>query len=450
MRWPAFALACMLAVAAAFPQAQTSTAEGVDAFVRGDYQRAADSLMPIAEQYARHDHIAEFFMATMYANGLGVPVDAMRACALFMRASANREGPFGKQAASIVLALHQSLGANQFEECRRLSRIGFDHQFQPETFQLETGYSIALDINGATIWYAGKEKRIDTGLARDGDIFLPLLHTEVQVGPSRSTRRHFIEIFVWRQSADWQTWKLEWNLFEVVRDELIGITTADTLMTSASKPSADPPSNLHDLASVRVNDDGNAEWVVRDGRPKAQAIESDAERQEVRQLALTRKAADARVDWTRVPDIHRNPAMTYTDADGCGNTFTFGWSDDRTEAITVRADRDLLQLSTTAKTFDVAAQRSGLEIALHLYDRPLREWPFCTDVGRSGLHEEIWRATRGTITIELSQPGGRVRAPFLYRAAIRISGAEFVNDSGVRVREVLPITLTALVGGFGG
>jgi hypothetical protein len=80
----------------------------------------------------------------------------------------------------------------------------------------------------------------------------------------------------------------------------------------------------------------------------------------------------------------------------------------------------------------------------------LREWPFCTDVGRSDLHEEIWRATRGKITIEVSPPGRRVRAPFLYRATIRINGAEFVNDSGVRIREVRPITLTALVGGFVG
>jgi hypothetical protein len=33
-----------------------------------------------------------------------------------------------------------------------------------------------------------------------------------------------------------------------------------------------------------------------------------------------------------------------------------------------------------------------------------------------------------------------------YRATVRIVGAEFVSESGVRVRQVQPITLTAMVG----
>ncbi len=66
------------------------------------------------------------------------------------------------------------------------------------------------------------------------------------------------------------------------------------------------------------------------------------------------------------------------------------------------------------------------------------------------MPEETWRATRGSITIELSPPGIRASAPFLYRATIRLVGAEFVNSAGVRVQERQPITLTALVGGFAG
>ena len=125
----------------------------------------------------------------------------------------------------------------------------------------------------------------------------------------------------------------------------------------------------------------------------------------------------------------------------------FGWSDDRMEAIAVRADKALLQLSTTARTFDVALQNSGLDLVLHVYKRPVRSWPFCSDIGRPALPEEIWRATRGSVTIELSPAGIRARAPFLYRARIRIVGAEFVNASGVRVTLQQAITLTAIVGG---
>jgi hypothetical protein len=117
----------------------------------------------------------------------------------------------------------------------------------------------------------------------------------------------------------------------------------------------------------------------------------------------------------------------------------YGWSDDHMEAIAVRAD------NTTPRTFDVVAQSSGLELDLHVYERPMRSWPFCTDVGHSEMQEETWRATRGAVTIELSPPGFRASEPLLYRATIRIVGAEFINGSGVRVKQG-PITLTAIVG----
>ncbi len=135
MRWRPFLVACVLAVAASFPRAQTTAADGVDAFARGDYQRAADILEPIAEQSSAHDHTAEFFMAATYENGLGVPRDAVRACALYIRASGNHAmGPFEKQADEIVFMLRESLGKDQFDDCRLFSSIGFGHRFQPETF----------------------------------------------------------------------------------------------------------------------------------------------------------------------------------------------------------------------------------------------------------------------------------------------------------------------------
>jgi len=51
--------------------------------------------------------------------------------------------------------------------------------------------------------------------------------------------------------------------------------------------------------------------------------------------------------------------------------------------------------------------------------------------------EATWRAVRGTISIELPQPT---------RATIHIRGAEFVSDSGARVQQIRPITLTATLG----
>jgi hypothetical protein len=448
MRQRVFLVSSALVLALSLPHAQTSTANGVDAFVHGDYQRAADILKPIAEQTFQPDHVAEFFLAALYETGLGVPRDAMRACALYTRASANRETPFGTQALAVLRMLHESLGRDAYADCERLARIGFDDRFEPVTFVLAPGHSIAWDLKGVTITYEGKDTRIEVPFTMGPAVFLPLHHTELEVGGLRSMRRHFIEVLLWMPGHADQTWTLTWNLFEVVRNELVRIAGEPTLTVSAQKPPTGAL-DLQKIATIRVNDHGDAEWTVLTGpHPRTEIIESDAGRQEDRQLARARTLAYARADWTRIRDLNRAPALTYADAEGCGNAnmLLFGWSDDRTEAIAVRADKALLQLSTTPMTFDVALQNSGLDLVLHVYERPVRSWPFCSDVGQV-LQEETWRATRGAVTIELSPPGIRARAPFLYRATIRIVGAEFVNASGVRVTLQQAITLTAIVGG---
>ena len=433
-------------IAAPLARAQTSTADGVDAFVHGDYQRAADILKPIAERPWQPDHVAEFFMAALYETGLGVPTDPLRACALYVRASESDATPLGVQAMTLVRTRQESLGRERFEDCTFLAGIGLNHRFQPVTFVLDQGHWIAWDLKGATITYEGKEKRHETPLASNGAMFLPLQHTELTVGAMRSMRRHFIEVFLWMPLQDFYKWTLMWHLFEVVRDELIPIAAENTVTVSAPEPPAGPPFDVRDVVRLRVNDAGDPEWSVLQGAtPHSGVIESDADRKEEQQRVLARNAAEANVDWTRIRDIHRPPGLAYADAAGCGHVFVFGWTDDRTEAVTVRADKDLLQLSTTAQTFDLAALSGALELAVHVYARPVHSWPFCTDAP-TFLPEEAWRATRGTVTIELSPPSLNAREPSLYRATIRIVGAEFVNASGVRVTQVHPITLSAIVG----
>jgi hypothetical protein len=452
MRQRVFLVASVLMIAMSHARAQTHTADGVDAFVHGDYQRAADILKPIAERSLPPDHVAEFFMAALYKAGRGVPVDAVRACALYMRASADRVTPFGTQAMALLRVSWNTLGRDAYGDCERLARIGFDHQFQPVTFVLEPGHWIEWDLKGATITYEGKEKRIEVPLTMTAAVFLPVQHTELAVGRSRSMRRHFIEASLWEAAKEPHTWTLTWNLFDVVRDDLIRIAGERTVTVSAQEPPTGPSFDVHKIATLRVNDNGDAEWAVLAGpHPRTAIIESEAERQEVRQLALARRAADARVDWTRIEDIQRAPELAYANADGCAHVFVYGWSDDRMEAITVRADKGPLQLSTMPKTFDIAAQSGGLELVLHVYERPVRSWPFCTDVRTlPEAPEETWRATRGVVTIELSPPGVRAAVPFEYRATIRIVGAEFINGFGSAPKQGQPITLTAIVGWLAG
>jgi hypothetical protein len=367
-------------------------------------------------------------------------------------ADLRRATPFALAASTLVRAMHESMTREEFEDCELLSHLGFDHGFQPATFELEPGHWISWDLKGATISYGGKDTRIQRPLGRGyGSVFLPLQHTVLTAGPTRSMRRHFIEASAWVPARDRQSWTLWWESYEVVRSELIVVATASSLTTiSAQEPPTAPPFDVHEFARVRVNDSGDAELAVLAGpRKRTTAIQPDSERQEEKLQKLALAAADARVDWKLERDVRRTPALTYVDGMGCGNVFVYGWSDDRTEAIAVSADRSLLQLSTTAQSFNIATQ-SGLEVVVHAYPQPRRSWPFCTDFVNGGEQEETWRATGGTVTIELSAPGVSPRQPNLYRATIRIVGAEFVNSSGVRVKQVRPIALTALVGSLSG
>jgi hypothetical protein len=277
-----------------------------------------------------------------------------------------------------------------------------------------------------------------------GMIFLPVIHTELIVKETPPTRRHFIEVVAWRPDAGSEKWTLFEQLFEVIRTDWVPITFVDELATSDA---ADPPRNIdvHDLVRLRVSDSGAVESVVLAGaHPGAQHIESESERRERIETARQRDDALRRVDWTAVRDVRRTPSLAYADGDGCWNVFLYGWSADRTEIITVRADQDLLQLSNTPQTFDLAVPRIGLEVTVHVFHRPLQSSPFCTDVGQLyDVPPELWRVAGGSVTIEVSRPtDGRERP----RATVRIVGAEFVRGDSVRVTQTVPIVLTGIVG----
>src|SRR5688572_25770828 len=79
-----------LAIAILAPRlsaAQSSTADGVHALILGDYATARRILQPLAETTPQPDPVAQFFLATMYESGLGVPVDFIRACGLYLKAA---------------------------------------------------------------------------------------------------------------------------------------------------------------------------------------------------------------------------------------------------------------------------------------------------------------------------------------------------------------------------
>lgn len=429
---------------------QASTADGVAALARGDYQRAVEILKPIAEDWRSIDTAAQFFMAGLYETGRGVPTDPLRACALYARA-ASYDTPFGHQAAALFGAVAgRSREFNQ--ECQRLALVGFDNGFEPAMFDLGPGHFVEWTLAGASVTYDGRTKRHELGLAMPGARYLALHHTELLTGPTRSARRHFTEMFVWLPSGN--AWELHWHIFEIVRDEIIRIDTpAPLISTDAIASAARDAFEVRRHAVLRVDDEGNAEWAVLQGRaPKTERIESDAERQEVRQTALTRDAALKKIDWSRRTDVNRHPTLAYVDGDGCGHVRVYGWTADRAEAVVVTVDGSKLSASAQSGTFDLSRQSAIITVEAHVYAAPQQRFYFCSDVNMPESPDSIetWRAVAGTITIELFPPGIRARTPHLRRATITLTNLVLRNSAGTTVTLPRLVRVTGIVGSMAG
>lgn len=436
-------------------RAQTgTTADGVDAFLRADYARAAAILKPLAETPWQPDQRAAFFMAVLYESGLGVSPDPVRACALFVRASISHDTPLGTAAMELIPARSRTLGRDEFETCLWRASAGFDDRFEPVTFMLDQGHWIAFDVKGTTIAYQGVEKRINAPFGPSYVRFVSIRHAALDAGATFSTRRHFVDIFKWVALAQAHTWSLRWDLIEVVRDQLVPVTSHPLITATGDEPPGRSALDLESLVRLRVNEAGDPEFSVLTGTERqTTVIESDAEREEWKRYAAQQRRAgqEAPDQPPRTLDLHRRPSLAYSAeaAGGCGNVFVYGWTADRGEVIAVRVDKNLLQMSTGG-TFDLAKQLVGLDVQVHIYGRARASFPFCTDVGFRDVVEEVWRPMRGTVTVELVPGVFPVRAPYLARATIRISGAQFVSTAGDRVDQMQPITLTAIVGGMAG
>lgn len=431
--------------AATFRNGAAGVSIAADAFLalaRGEIDSAAASLKNVAESDAIHDQAAQFLMGTLYQSGRGAPLDPLRACALYHRASATHESPFGAAAMRLMRGLWLAHDNEWFAHCQALANLGFDHRLEPMTIELAPGRSVTWDFTGARLTNQGQTTEFPWRGPR-GAAFLPLQHTTLRSGPAQE-RRDFIELLFWSPSGE--RWALSWHLFELDPGQVRHIESADGLLTSDHRPSPGETVDVRSLVTLRVNDAGMVEWAILapNGRRSA-TIESPAERRRLGEEEAARSAALARVDWSRSFDPWREPVLRYDSSEGCGHVAVSALTTDRAEIISVRIDKRGLGLGAGVHTLDLSRQQ-GVAVTVHMYDRPLRQSPFCTDVSVGPVEEQTWRAVRGTITIELSPPGVTARDPAFYRATIRIEGGEFVGPGGRRVRQSNPIVISALVG----
>jgi hypothetical protein len=248
--------------------AQTAREDGIRALVRGDYQAAARILRPLAENTSQPDPVAQFFMAILYDTGHGVERNASRACGLFLDA-AKPANPFMQQSSQLSNLAREQFGPLASQICVTGATW---RDVPPATFTLGPNHSVVVKETSITVTYNGTENRIMTG-GMPGAVPVPIRYTPLDVSRPVAARRHFFHSFIWVPDvpAKPATWSLGWMLSEVVEGRFVVITGERTLaIVAAAEP---PPAfDVARLAHVRVNAEGEAEWVITGGTNPRSAV----------------------------------------------------------------------------------------------------------------------------------------------------------------------------------
>lgn len=265
--WTCARLVCLVTLLAAPAAAQSTTEDGIRAMLRGDYRAAAGILRPLAEDAARPDPAAQFFLAILYDTGHGG--DNSRACGLFRRV-ARRENPFSEQAGVLATVMQEQLGSAASLLC--VADEGW-RGGPPQSFVLGPDYRIVFADTSVRVTYGEKEQGT-TLLLPPGAAFLPIQYTPLAVTRPSVARRHFFQWLGWMPdtTVNPSSWTLVWQLSEVVGDQWILIAHEKSLVVvNGSRP---PASNdVMNLVRLRVNANGEAEFTIAGGNePRTEVI----------------------------------------------------------------------------------------------------------------------------------------------------------------------------------
>ena len=269
-------VAALIVCAPGFSSAQQSddaraTADALEAIVRADYAKATTLLKPLVDNWAGDvSEAAAFFLATLYENGLGVPQDLPRSCALYLRLEQGR-GPFARVAGPLARAHMDRLGPDRVNECVRLANVGVNHGFAPTRFSLDAERSVAVELSSktqevvATVSQQGEERTFPLQAALgSGSIFLPIEHTALEWPRDSGALRHFVEVAAWVPLPD-ARWQLAWTLAEIADKQVITVAEGALTTIIGETPPSDTLVRLRELVTLEVNETGLVEFAILNG-----------------------------------------------------------------------------------------------------------------------------------------------------------------------------------------
>ena len=245
--------------------AQTTTFDGVQALLRGDYEVAVRILKPLGEGTSQPDPVAQFFLALLYESGRGVGRDELRACSLYASAAA-ATSPLASLSHEIFQRIAGSYAGAPASAsvCAPANTLPWGDA-SPVSFALGAGHWVRIDAASTTIGFEGAEHRTSASRSGPGIVYLPIQYTPVDVSSPATMRRHFIQSFVWHRNSptDQSTWSLGWFLDEVVGGEMFFVT-GDPRLITITAPQPPPAIDTSRLVQVRGNATGDAEWNITD------------------------------------------------------------------------------------------------------------------------------------------------------------------------------------------
>ena len=135
----------------------------------------------------------------------------------------------------------------------------------------------------------------------------------------------------------------------------------------------------------------------------------------------------------------------YKEASGCAGLFMYAWNDDRSEVLTIKADRNEFKFPDGETTIDIAKAGPGIAVRVEVTPSPRASLPFCSDEGtKSDEQPKVWVAVAGKVKIMLKRRAGAAFQP----VNARVDDLVLRSPEGAEVKQRRDIQFTAAVGDF--